>query len=224
MSSVQEENTCRICRCEGTDDDPLFYPCKCRGSIKFIHQDCLMEWLNHSKRDPVCDICHTPYKFRIIYDENMPNFVPIHLILKKFFINLKNLLHFSITIIALVLLVVFQIPVFFKFTSRVFTWIIDSRKPFNSNLKLSFLFGQYFLYPNHRNHNITNIIANQTIVTLDHEAQFLSTFKFNTFSNYLLFFRNTFFIGFIYLFIIIIIHILLFIVHEWIRRDPSFSK
>ena len=26
--------TCRICRGEATEDNPLFHPCKCRGSIK----------------------------------------------------------------------------------------------------------------------------------------------------------------------------------------------
>lgn len=31
---------CRVCRCEGTPDRPLFHPCICTGSIKFIHQEC----------------------------------------------------------------------------------------------------------------------------------------------------------------------------------------
>lgn len=30
---------CRVCRCEGTSERPLFYPCVCTGSIKYIHQD-----------------------------------------------------------------------------------------------------------------------------------------------------------------------------------------
>ena len=34
-----EAETCRICRAEGTDTEPLFYPCKCSGSIKFVHQE-----------------------------------------------------------------------------------------------------------------------------------------------------------------------------------------
>ena len=33
------EEICRVCRCEGTPDQPLFHPCLCSGSIKFIHQD-----------------------------------------------------------------------------------------------------------------------------------------------------------------------------------------
>lgn len=30
---------CRVCRSEGTQDKPLYHPCVCTGSIKFIHQE-----------------------------------------------------------------------------------------------------------------------------------------------------------------------------------------
>ena len=32
---------CRVCRAEGTKEKPLYHPCICTGSIKYIHQ----EWL-----------------------------------------------------------------------------------------------------------------------------------------------------------------------------------
>jgi hypothetical protein len=44
-----EEDVCRICRMTGEDDSPLYYPCACSGSIKYVHQECLVQWLNHSK-------------------------------------------------------------------------------------------------------------------------------------------------------------------------------
>lgn len=34
-----EPDHCRICRSEGTPEEPLFHPCKCSGSIKFVHQE-----------------------------------------------------------------------------------------------------------------------------------------------------------------------------------------
>ena len=37
---------CRICRSPEGPDDPLRYPCACRGSIKYVHQECLRLWLN----------------------------------------------------------------------------------------------------------------------------------------------------------------------------------
>ncbi|KAI7863297.1 hypothetical protein BDF14DRAFT_1844838 [Spinellus fusiger] len=47
-----EQEICRVCRCEATEEEPLFYPCKCSGSIRYVHQTCLAEWLDHSKREP----------------------------------------------------------------------------------------------------------------------------------------------------------------------------
>lgn len=44
----EEEEVCRICRNPGDPENPLRYPCACSGSIKFVHQDCLLQWLNHS--------------------------------------------------------------------------------------------------------------------------------------------------------------------------------
>lgn len=34
-----EEPHCRICRSEGTPEEPLYHPCKCSGSIKYVHQE-----------------------------------------------------------------------------------------------------------------------------------------------------------------------------------------
>lgn len=35
---------CRVCRSEGTQDKPLYHPCVCTGSIKFIHQEWYVQW------------------------------------------------------------------------------------------------------------------------------------------------------------------------------------
>jgi len=57
---------CRIC----FDDDelkPLYHPCKCSGSIGYIHQDCLFTWLKTKQsQPPSCELCKTPYS--IDYD------------------------------------------------------------------------------------------------------------------------------------------------------------
>ncbi|RVX21079.1 putative E3 ubiquitin ligase SUD1 [Vitis vinifera] len=45
----EDEDVCRICRNSGDSDNPLYYPCACRGSIKFVHEDCLLQWLDRSK-------------------------------------------------------------------------------------------------------------------------------------------------------------------------------
>lgn len=43
-----EGDVCRICRNPGDAENPLRYPCACSGSIKYVHQECLLQWLNHS--------------------------------------------------------------------------------------------------------------------------------------------------------------------------------
>jgi E3 ubiquitin-protein ligase DOA10 len=43
----EEEEACRVCRLGAREDEPLFHPCKCRGSIKHVHQKCLVDWLEH---------------------------------------------------------------------------------------------------------------------------------------------------------------------------------
>jgi E3 ubiquitin-protein ligase MARCH6 len=70
-----DADTCRICRGEGSDTEPLFHPCKCSGSIKHVHQDCLMEWLSHSQKKH-CELCKTPFRFTKLYSPNMPQSLP----------------------------------------------------------------------------------------------------------------------------------------------------
>jgi E3 ubiquitin-protein ligase MARCH6 len=70
-----DPDTCRICRGEGSDKEPLFHPCKCSGSIKHVHQDCLMEWLSHSQKKH-CELCKTPFRFTKLYSPNMPQSLP----------------------------------------------------------------------------------------------------------------------------------------------------
>ena len=45
---------CRICYGEDTNDDnPLICPCMCRGSMKYIHYECLKNWLNSKIEDEI---------------------------------------------------------------------------------------------------------------------------------------------------------------------------
>ncbi|KAL8826854.1 MAG: hypothetical protein Q9191_003544 [Dirinaria sp. TL-2023a] len=80
--SMEDQDTCRICRGEGSKEEPLFYPCKCSGSIKFVHQNCLVEWLSHSQKKH-CELCKTPFRFTKLYSPQMPNTVPILIFLRQ---------------------------------------------------------------------------------------------------------------------------------------------
>ena len=73
----EEEDICRVCRATGSPDRPLFHPCICTGSIRHVHQDCLVQWLRHSRKDH-CELCKHKYTFKPIYSPDMPNHLPIH--------------------------------------------------------------------------------------------------------------------------------------------------
>ena len=67
VSDDEDEIVCRICRMEGEDDWPLFFPCKCSGSIKWVHQDCLQTWMQHSGITS-CELCKHAFDFTPICD------------------------------------------------------------------------------------------------------------------------------------------------------------
>ncbi|XP_052415337.1 E3 ubiquitin-protein ligase MARCHF7 isoform X2 [Carassius gibelio] len=48
-SDEEEGDLCRICQMgEQSSSNPLIEPCKCTGSLQYVHQDCIKKWL-HSK-------------------------------------------------------------------------------------------------------------------------------------------------------------------------------
>ena len=95
QKTLDEADTCRICRGEGSQDEPLFYPCKCSGSIKYVHQNCLMEWLSHSQKKH-CELCKTPFHFTKLYHPQMPGTVPLLVFLRQAAIQTwRNLLTWS---------------------------------------------------------------------------------------------------------------------------------
>ncbi|XP_039273561.2 uncharacterized protein LOC120347588 [Styela clava] len=48
---------CRICHCEGDAEiGPLIAPCYCRGSLRYVHQACLQQWIKSSDSRH-CELC-----------------------------------------------------------------------------------------------------------------------------------------------------------------------
>ncbi|XP_029356947.1 E3 ubiquitin-protein ligase MARCH8 [Echeneis naucrates] len=50
------QDICRICHCEGDDECPLIMPCRCTGSLSFVHQACLNQWIKSSDTR-CCELC-----------------------------------------------------------------------------------------------------------------------------------------------------------------------
>ncbi|ETM34453.1 hypothetical protein L914_18484, partial [Phytophthora nicotianae] len=71
----EDEAECRVCRGEAEPDRRLFAPCKCSGSIRFTHSDCLEQWLEHSGKS-FCELCGHEFTFTPLYDANAPDVLP----------------------------------------------------------------------------------------------------------------------------------------------------
>jgi hypothetical protein len=56
--------SCRICF---ESQEPLYSPCRCDGSIKYIHEECLLKWVLVTNRS-ACELCKERYTF----DYNQP--------------------------------------------------------------------------------------------------------------------------------------------------------
>jgi E3 ubiquitin-protein ligase MARCH1/8 len=47
---------CRICHCEETSEEYLITPCYCSGTLRYVHQSCLQQWLK-SNGMKSCELC-----------------------------------------------------------------------------------------------------------------------------------------------------------------------
>nr|XP_020447418.1 E3 ubiquitin-protein ligase MARCH8-like isoform X2 [Monopterus albus] len=54
--TLSSQDICRICHCEGDDECPLIMPCRCTGSLSFVHQACLNQWIKSSDTR-CCELC-----------------------------------------------------------------------------------------------------------------------------------------------------------------------
>jgi hypothetical protein len=76
-ASSSTQRVCRICLGEEEDDEDgeLIYPCKCAGTMRYIHIHCLREWMNGKKlvyngekvksffwKALECELCKTPFE------------------------------------------------------------------------------------------------------------------------------------------------------------------
>ncbi|XBW34522.1 hypothetical protein QEN19_000070 [Hanseniaspora menglaensis] len=122
---------CKICRDEGTLEEPLFTPCKCIGSIGKIHEQCLYNWIiqklnihdidSYIKKDPIsgryvllknievkCDICRNPYTFKTVYKSDNIKDLTWAQFLAPLFVKIKRAIRFgSLTfLVGLIVLVI----------------------------------------------------------------------------------------------------------------------
>ncbi|KAK9454767.1 hypothetical protein V1511DRAFT_500923 [Dipodascopsis uninucleata] len=121
----KEPDTCRICRGEATEEEPLYHPCKCSGSIRYVHQDCLMEWLQHSQRKQICELCKTPFRFTKLYSTDMPSHIPPVLFVQKISVHIGSSLLLYLRLMLVCLVWLGWLPLSTRYVVKFYFWISD---------------------------------------------------------------------------------------------------
>jgi len=91
IKKLEKNRVCRICYGEDSSkENPLIYPCICKGSMKYIHYLCLKNWLNskvesmdqysdentiisYNTKDICCELCKAQFPDYIRYKEKLYN-------------------------------------------------------------------------------------------------------------------------------------------------------
>lgn len=63
---IDEEKLCRICL-ETDNLNDFISPCKCKGTSKFVHRECIMKWINtnlDNDNSKFCNQCKYEYKYK----------------------------------------------------------------------------------------------------------------------------------------------------------------
>lgn len=206
-SEINSGATCRICRGEATPDNPLFHPCECKGSIKYLHEPCLLEWISARNIDVnkpgsviKCDICHYPFKFKTKYSENMPDRIPLSVIIKNYLLNCISNIYSTLLITISLNLFLIGVPLVWNFFGKCYTFMLDGQLPFHGQFWKSALLGyrEKYLFNNENfDYSFYSIV-----MTLLENAKFSS----------------------IQIALIIILHLALYFQYDMIIREDVFTK
>jgi E3 ubiquitin-protein ligase DOA10 len=98
----EDDAACRFCF-EGSElNNPLVNPCKCIGSMKYVHLQCIKKWRKHTTNLEWvrrCQLCLEDYEIVLLcLKEDAPHQVPfLHLLTKRHFVVSCMLYYFHLT-------------------------------------------------------------------------------------------------------------------------------
>lgn len=120
---VDEIPTCRICRSEEEPDAPLYHPCKCTGSIRYCHEDCLVQWLQHSQKKH-CELCGYHFVFRKHYTHEITEgILPVMMYVRYFAIRIVQVAMYLLRLVVVAVTWFVLVP---YATRRIWTSYIQS--------------------------------------------------------------------------------------------------
>ncbi|KAK7434235.1 hypothetical protein VKT23_008086 [Stygiomarasmius scandens] len=124
---------CRICRDPPGTDKPLFHPCKCKGSIEKVHQDCVQEWLTHSKKT-TCDLCGHPFTFTKEYVPGMPTVLPPMVMALELAQRVTSILLFTLRVLLMAVIWLLIVLIFAIMLQKLFMLFAKTTFPVKDEL------------------------------------------------------------------------------------------
>ena len=94
LIKTQKNKICRICYDDSSNmKNPLINPCKCKGTMKYIHYNCLLNWMKNKIEKPNdkyninqyisydksllnCELCKSSFPYYVKYKNNFYNIFP----------------------------------------------------------------------------------------------------------------------------------------------------
>ncbi|GAA5809564.1 hypothetical protein MFLAVUS_002974 [Mucor flavus] len=196
-----EADICRVCHSESTPEQPLFHPCKCSGSIRYIHQFCLIQWLNHSQMT-----------IKLVYRSDMPEVIPPALMFQQFNKKLRSGLLFALraTFVGLIWLII--LPYITVWIWRLYFFLGDNVSSSLFKLKEA----KHQLGSNTSALNLTSIfftaLSDNDTVTANWMQEYKSRFSMHAFF-------SDCFEGQIITSIVVVFFISVFLLKEWIIQN-----
>ncbi|KAI7900493.1 uncharacterized protein BX663DRAFT_488410 [Cokeromyces recurvatus] len=201
-----DQEICRVCRSESTPDHPLYHPCKCSGSIRFVHEDCLIEWLSHSKKK-YCELCEHPFTFSPIYRDDMPEKVPLHVLFSQLVNRLTALLKTCLRGLTVITVWLIMLPNFTLWTWRFYFW---SGENIGFNTHVSNL-----LFNSNETNTILDVNTNNTTSISTNDNLGSQSFLVQTLKNFL----SDCVEGQIITAFVIIIFVAAYLFREWVLQN-----
>lgn len=110
--SASQTSSCRICFNTQYTENSLIAPCSCKGSIAYVHQECLERWLN-LKNSVSCDLCFYEFNVKMEPRYKMLESIPVWLSRRArlviFIFDLAVLTLMSILILGMIFILVYNI-------------------------------------------------------------------------------------------------------------------
>ena len=175
----QDTYVCRFClEPRNTKKNPLLEPCECRGSIRYVHELCLLRW---RRQDParnaeLCRLCMSPYKLlELERPEHIPDEFTIALWLLRFPIGLCFLVNYPF-LIQLSFLNPSQFEVFFLAYQFFFQMVYMALFYREWNVNNRQLYWKYYSNWSTTLHIVFHVACNGLLL----QGQFLAIIPLNT--------------------------------------------